>query len=310
MQLTEPFLVAQALSDGATPAVLRNRRRFAAPSRGIRIPSHRASDSIVQTRAVLLASPPGTVVCHVSALDLLGVERPWQYSTDPDTHILVPRGSNPRRPGVVTHTTHARPEVVHLVEGIPVLAPYLVWRQLAGELPVWDLIVLGDAMTRRKHRATSLSMLQATTAATASGTRGIARMRAALPEVREGTDSSQETRARLALREAGFPRPEVNHVIRNNEGQFIAMVDVAFPGQHLAIEYEGDHHRTDRATWRRDISRVRALEDAGWSVLRITADDVRDPLPFLDQVRRRLRSQRPAEVTEDVAVSAKTQHQL
>jgi very-short-patch-repair endonuclease len=44
-----------------------------------------------------------------------------------------------------------------------------------------------------------------------------------------------------------------------------------------ALEYEGDHHR-ERGQFRRDIARVNALRQAGWLVLRFTADDVlRDP---------------------------------
>ncbi|MFI5841741.1 DUF559 domain-containing protein [Catenuloplanes sp. NPDC051500] len=35
----------------------------------------------------------------------------------------------------------------------------------------------------------------------------------------------------------------------------------------------GDHHR-DRDTFRKDIARIRRIEQAGWLVLRFTADDV------------------------------------
>lgn len=40
------------------------------------------------------------------------------------------------------------------------------------------------------------------------------------------------------------------------------------------IEYEGDDHRTDQEVFRRDIRRRERFEDAGWSVLRVTIEDL------------------------------------
>jgi len=43
----------------------------------------------------------------------------------------------------------------------------------------------------------------------------------------------------------------------------------------IALEYEGDHHRTDRRQFRRDIRRFEALADMGWLTIRVTAEDTR-----------------------------------
>jgi very-short-patch-repair endonuclease len=74
--------------------------------------------------------------------------------------------------------------------------------------------------------------------------------------------------------------------VRDRAGRFLARVDLAFPEQRVAIEYEGDYHRTERDRWRKDMVRIRRLEAAGWRVLRVNGDDLRDPTHLLMQLAR------------------------
>jgi very-short-patch-repair endonuclease len=57
------------------------------------------------------------------------------------------------------------------------------------------------------------------------------------------------------------------------------------PDLRIAIEHDGDIHRTDRRIWRRDIARRRSLEALGWRVITWTADDTRDPASVIAAVR-------------------------
>jgi very-short-patch-repair endonuclease len=41
----------------------------------------------------------------------------------------------------------------------------------------------------------------------------------------------------------------------------------------VAVEYDGDHHRKDRAQYVKDIARLRMLESLGWTVIRVIAED-------------------------------------
>ena len=41
----------------------------------------------------------------------------------------------------------------------------------------------------------------------------------------------------------------------------------------VAVEYEGDHHRTDRRQFNKDIRRMEILTDLGWIVVRVTSED-------------------------------------
>jgi hypothetical protein len=73
---------------------------------------------------------------------------------------------------------------------------------------------------------------------------------------------------------AGLPEPELNVRIYDRAGWFLGEGDLVHRSARLVLEYEGDHHRTDQAQWRKDLLRRERFEDAGWSVLRVTGDDL------------------------------------
>ena len=54
------------------------------------------------------------------------------------------------------------------------------------------------------------------------------------------------------------------------------------------MKYEGDIHRVDQATWRKDIRRRERVEDLGWRMVRVTADDVARPAELIRRLRRLL----------------------
>ncbi len=83
-------------------------------------------------------------------------------------------------------------------------------------------------------------------------------------------ESPMESRVRVALVLGGLP-PEVQYpvVLRGRRYR----MDLAYPGQRVAVEYDGADHRTQRRV-RRDLVREAALAAAGWRVLRFDADVV------------------------------------
>ena len=77
-------------------------------------------------------------------------------------------------------------------------------------------------------------------------------------------------------------------------GRFVALPDLSYPDLKIAIEYDGDAHRTDRATWRRDIALRQALEALGWRIIPCTADDVlRHPERRVACIRAAIRARSP-----------------
>ena len=82
-----------------------------------------------------------------------------------------------------------------------------------------------------------------------------------------------------------MPRPVCQFVVRDADGRFVARLDLAYPEKRVGIEDEGDHHR-EKATFRRDIARLNALQQLGWTIVRATADDIRNPDTLLSLVRQ------------------------
>lgn len=266
-----PFLVRDRQPDDG------GRRRFrsvrlARPHHGVRATAG-ADDLLSRCRAAALVLDDDVAFGHVTALRLLGVEVPWRLDADQRIHVVSPtRRDRPQRRDVVAHhSTHA--VLTTTVDGLRVTTPAQTWLHLARGLRTEDLVVLADAMTRRKDPATSLAALAEAVGA-GRRVKGVVACREALELARPGTDSSMETRTRLLLVEAGLPCPEVNRAVRDAAGRFVALPDLSYPALRLAIEYDGDVHRTDAATWRRDVRRTQALEELGWRVLVVTADDV------------------------------------
>lgn len=99
----------------------------------------------------------------------------------------------------------------------------------------------------------------------------------------EPAESPMETRLRWLLLEAGLPRPEVQHDLRDDEGQFIGRADLYYPAAGLVIEFDGGNHRERLIT---DDRRQNLLINAGFKVLRFTTPDlVARPATVIAQVR-------------------------
>jgi very-short-patch-repair endonuclease len=41
----------------------------------------------------------------------------------------------------------------------------------------------------------------------------------------------------------------------------------------VAVEYDGDHHRSDRGQYVRDQRRLRKLTELGWIIIRVISED-------------------------------------
>lgn len=121
--------------------------------------------------------------------------------------------------------------------------------------------------------------------------RGSARARRAT-ELADGlAESPQETRLRLVLIRNGLPPPVAQFRVFDDEG-FVARTDLAYPELKIAIEYDGLWHG-ERQAFLSDRRRLNRLVAAGWVVLHVTANDLRQPERLAARVRA-LRAQRLA----------------
>lgn len=162
-------------------------------------------------------------------------------------------------------------------------SPATSWAMLAGKAARRTLIAVGDAFVRvpRDSRGrpmpgeqlATVSQLEA--AARAPYRRRRLELLDALAEVRVGSASPLETDMRLDLTACGLPEPELDAEIRDRTGRLLGIGDLAYRAQRVVIEVEGDHHRTDRRQWQRDIQKQRAYVAEGWDLVRVTSADVR-----------------------------------
>lgn len=116
---------------------------------------------------------------------------------------------------------------------------------------------------------------------------GVRRARRALALVRERVESPRETRLRVALVLAGLPTPTCNQNL-GSDTEPIGRVDLVFVGFRVIVEYDGDQHRTDWRQWNRDIDRLEAFGDAGYVVVRVTAQRMRQPREVVQRVYDKL----------------------
>jgi len=156
----------------------------------------------------------------------------------------------------------------------------------------WDVAALepvgtAGAALDAMVRAGSIQMAHLAAAAEAgSGRWGVAKVRRAFPLVDPRAESAPESRVRVACALAGLA-PVPQYEVRDEDGAFLARVDLAFPEARLAIEYEDAHHFEDGQIVR-DDERIARLVAAGWRVIRLSAADLRGLAAVVDRIRREL----------------------
>lgn len=210
---------------------------------------------------------------------------------EPGLHICRPRGRRHSRPGVVTHScgkhgAKRSPGQVITRKGVAVSAPIETFFELATELSLVDLVILGDSLARR-HRVRPEDLVARTIEYSGPGARA-ARLAAGL--VRAGVDSLMETRLRLLIVFGGLPEPRINLKLRDEDGHVVRRIELAYEDYGLAVEYDGEQHRETSDAWNDDIIRRDELASSGFRSVVVTKRGIfREPQVTLDRLERALR---------------------
>jgi very-short-patch-repair endonuclease len=230
-------------------------------------------------RAALAAADSRALVGGVSGLRLLGVELPHPSGTN-EVDLVIPGGvDKPRRAGLRCHQTTASHEPWRLIDGIPVAHPALCLLHAARHYDADDLVLLADALMRRRRPLLSLRELRQFVAALARSP-GVPRLREAIARARPGTDTLDESRLRLAIVRAALPCPAVNFRVWCPEIGGYYVLDLAYPELHVNMEHDGaSHDGGDRRAY--DIERTTLLSLMGWREVRTTLADVGPRHPFI-----------------------------
>lgn len=140
---TVPFRRREALAAGITDAELwgpRYRRLF----HGVFVCSTTVPTARLRTRAALAAHCDEAWASHVSAARVVGAPVP----TIGTEHVSVPRQSMRRHlQGIRCHV--GDPKEIRVVDGLRISGPTRMFVELAGQLSLVDLVVVGDWLVRR-----------------------------------------------------------------------------------------------------------------------------------------------------------------
>jgi hypothetical protein len=275
--VAEPFIGSEAVANGVLgKSALRT--YYVKLFRDVYISPDAELTSHLRAHAGWLWSRRRGIVAGLSASALHGAK--WVDVTAPLEIICANR--NPQ-PGIRVHGEAIGMDEVTVVNGVPVTTP----ARTALDLGCWYTRNQAVAAMDALARAAGLKMPDVDLLAQRyPGRRGIRNARAALGLVDAGAQSPKETWLRLLLVDAGLPRPQTQIAVRDEFGNVIAYLDMGWEDIKVAVEYDGDQHRSDRRQYNWDIRRLEHLERLGWIVVRVVAGD--RPADIVHRVRSAL----------------------
>ncbi len=264
VRMSAPFIGSEAIAAGAlTPYQLRT--RCTAVYRDVYLARGVELSAAARAHAAWLWSQRRAVAAGHSAAALHGAR--WVNAGRPAELIHDNRHAPPL---IRTWSDRIEDDETIVLGGVHVTNAARTALDLACRYPNGAAVAAIDALAR----ATDLKIPDVERLADRyQGRRGIRRARVALTLVDAGAESPRETWLRLVLLRAGFPVPQTQIPVHDEYGQLVAELDMGWEEVKLAVEYDGDHHWTDRRQFRRDITRSEVLCHLGWIVIRVTAED-------------------------------------
>lgn len=235
--------------------------------RGVYLVGHGSRTERSLWMAAVLAGGPGAALSHRCAArlsELIG----WAPGR---TSISVPAARRPRIHGVAVHRIQiVEPVVIDAIPCTPVSRTILdlaaISRRRTLEKVVEEAVV-HDAFDLREildliHRV--------------ARPRGVRLLRAVLAAHAPGTTLTrselEEAMLRLCHR-LGVPRPVCNGHVALADGTLVE-VDFHWPSQRVIVETDGNRYHATHPKRRRDRAKDRALQIAGFIVLRVPEEDL------------------------------------
>ena len=116
------------------------------------------------------------------------------------------------------------------------------------------------------------------------GVRGLVQLRQTLDLVDGGAESPYESLTRMLLIKAGFPRPQTQIRVIDNDGT-VWRIDMGWREYLVGVDFEGAHHWTNSKQRTKDVVRYAVLPELGWIDVRLTSGIYHNsPQSFLDRV--------------------------
>lgn len=273
-----PFRGTEALAAGlVTPHQLRT--KFESVHRNVYVPRGQPLTPVTRAVAAWLWSGRTATVAGLSAAALHGAA--W---IDPWLPAELNRQTRDKTPGILLHSDALWDDEVCVRAGIQMTTPARTAFDLGRRKGFVNTVIRVDALMH----ATGLKTADIEPLIDRHrGARGLMQLRRVLPMVDGGAESPYETKTRLMLVTSGLPRPQTQIEVRGDWNTVLARIDMGWEEWKVGVEFDGAQHWTDPAqrTW--DIDRLAELEARGWTIIRVSADLLRNrPEIVVARIRR------------------------
>jgi len=277
---------ADLLASGLTRSQI-DGKGFFAVAHGVHVPSSVRDCLEVRCDALQLVIPDPTFSHRTAVL----LYRQWLLRARRLVDVTVEAPQNPpRRQGVQGYQRQLPPGHVRLLRGRRVTSPARTWLDIAAQVPLTELIVVGDSMLN--SGAVTLEELEAMIDFFA-GRRGVEEARRALPRLEPRSKSAGESQTRIRIEDEGMPRPLSNVDVFDESIGFIGCPDLLLEEAKIAIQYEGARHREEKQ-FETDAVRDQLMIRMGYVVLRATKRDLKPwANSFYDALRQLLLERTP-----------------
>ncbi len=239
-------------------------------------------DTALRLRGLDLAAGTTVAACMATAAAAYG----FDTERTADLHVLNPEGRRLRSTdGLVVYRREGAP--LTLVGGRPATSPAWTAVEVARGLRRPRALAALDAALR--SGACRVDDLQRAVEQQ-SGRRGIKTVRELLVWASPKAESPMESEARLVMIDGGVPPPALQYEVVDLRGR-LWRLDFAWPEHLVAAEYDGLDWHSGADAFLRDRRRWSALQELGWLIVPIIAEDVRyRPRELVRRLETHLRS--------------------
>jgi very-short-patch-repair endonuclease len=232
---------------------------------------------LVRCRAATLVLPPDAVITGRSAATIRGCAL---ARTDDPVEVVAPlRRRITWRDGIDLRRTYVAREESEPWFGGRIATPLRMALDLALDRPLPDAVADLDAVLRA--RMVDQGELAALVAARSE--RGIVDARHAVALTDARAESRPESKVRVWLELAGV-HPVPQYWIEDCSGR-IARVDLAFPEQKVAVEYDGEWRDGQLWALNHDRERLNRVHATGWDVEFVTQPLLANPRKMVQTVQ-------------------------
>lgn len=271
-----PFSREEALARGVTKSMLVGDRFVRVFPRVWRFAHHEMTEED-WVGAARLALPAGSILTGLTRIRQLGLHFgprfPLHFVVEGDLHIDLDK--------VFLHRTRAlAPHDGRSTTPAAAFLFYCSHARVIDAIKVGDWLLYCGHMTIEEVRTLALAALWRDGADEAIWI---------LDHLDPNSRSVKESETRCVLEFAGLPRPGVNvQLDLGSEEGVVVIADLLVEECGLVLEYEGDHHQSERLQYSSDIDRYEVLRRHGVPYLQVTRERLGQSRRLVLTVHRRM----------------------